>query len=639
MTDLEPLRALIVEDSEDDAQILVRTLSRDGFDVVSRRVETLEDLVDALKAEVWDIVISDYVLPGFDGLRAIASVRQHDPDLPCIVVSGRMGEDIAVEVMRAGANDYLMKDRLGRLGPVVRREIADGRARHERRAMQAAIARERELHAIVLRCIADGVVATDTEGRITLMNRVAETLSGWRLDQARGRHLLEVFPTRHPRSGEAMPDPVPAVVQNGQAPRTFPHEVLTARDGTQRLVAITSSPVRDEASRIIGAVFAYRDVTERRRLEQEGLRAQKLESLGVLAGGIAHDFNNILTGVLGNISLAASVVAENEPIRARLLEAEQALVRARDLTRQLLTFARGGLPVKQTAAIRDLIVDSAQFVLRGSRSQCEFSIPEDLAPVDVDVGQFSQVIQNLVLNADQAMPDGGVIRIRAENVRGPDGRPRSVRVFLADTGVGIPESHLERIFDPYFTTKPGGTGLGLATSYSIVRNHGGTITVESRVGSGSTFCIEIPVAAGHPVQVERPPTTRTSGHGRRVLVMDDEPLVLSVARQILKHLGYEVETASDGAEALRVFQNARESGRPFDVVIVDLTVPGGIGGIETLEALKRVDPAVRVVVSSGYSSDPIMADYARHGFCGVVAKPYTVSELNRAISEAVQQCS
>jgi len=295
--------------------------------------------------------------------------------------------------------------------------------------------------------------------------------------------------------------------------------------------------------------------------------------------------------------------------------------------------------VKQTAAIRDLIVDSAQFVLRGSRSQCEFSIPEDLAPVDVDVGQFSQVIQNLVLNADQAMPDGGVIRIRAENVRGPDGRPRSVRVFLADTGVGIPESHLERIFDPYFTTKPGGTGLGLATSYSIVRNHGGTITVESRVGSGSTFCIEIPVAAGHPVQVERPPTTRTSGHGRRVLVMDDEPLVLSVARQILKHLGYEVETASDGAEALRVFQNARESGRPFDVVIVDLTVPGGIGGIETLEALKRVDPAVRVVVSSGYSSDPIMADYARHGFCGVVAKPYTVSELNRAISEAVQQCS
>lgn len=504
---MEPLRLLLVEDSEDDAIVLCRHLRSEQFDVTLHRVETLDALETALAEGGWDVVLTDYVLPGLDGLEVVRAVRRRDADLPVLVVSGQIGEAMAVATMRTGANDYIMKDSLARLGPAIRREMEDVKVRRERRQVAA-------------------------------------------------------------------------------------------------------------------------------RLEREIQRAQRLESLGLLAGGIAHDFNNILTGVLGNISLCRTLVAPSDPIHERLLEAEKALLRARDLTAQLLTFARGGMPVKKPSDLRDLILESATFVLRGSRSKCEFDLPDDLWPVEVDPGQISRVIENLVLNADQAMPEGGVITIRAQNLLDPGGSLRRVQVSVTDHGVGIPEEHLEHLFDPYFTTKKGGRGLGLATCYSILRHHGGSISVESRVGHGSTFSLVLPATTATP------PRTRDSGDGiprghGRVLVLDDEPLVRSVATQILGHLGYEAVAVADGREAVAHYRQARESGRPFDLVVLDLTVPGGVGGVETLDLLRRLDPEVRAVVSSGYSSDPIMADYPKHGFRGVVAKPYTVGEMGRMLREVL----
>ena len=354
-------------------------------------------------------------------------------------------------------------------------------------------------------------------------------------------------------------------------------EILVARGGNERIVAVTASAIRDPLSRVIGTVFVFKDVTDWIRMERELLRAQKLESIGILAGGIAHDFNNILTGVLGNVSLARALSGPSDSIQDRLVEAEKALVRARDLTMQLLTFARGGMPVKKTASIRELIVDSASFVLRGSRAQCEFQIPDDLWPVEVDPGQICQVIQNLVLNADQAMPGGGTIAVWAANDDDGEGGAGAVRLSVRDQGIGIPEEHLERIFDPYFTTKPGGTGLGLATSYSIVRNHGGTLTVESRQGAGATFHVLLPAAKGAVVPARGVDDVAVGGRGR-VLVMDDETLVRSVVEQILRHLGYEATTVADGAAAVAEYRQALEQGRRFELTLLDLTVPGGMGG-------------------------------------------------------------
>lgn len=506
----------------------------------------------------------------------------------------------------------------------------------QRDASESARLAEAERHEMTLRCIADGVVATDVEGRIIVMNRVAEEMSGWTIQEALGHPLSEVFPLVSPSSKEPLTDMVALVMEHGRLPDDVPRAMLGSRDGSERLLAATAAAIRDRESRVVGTVFAFRDVTEQARLELEAIRAQKLESLGVLAGGIAHDFNNILTGVLGNISLCRTLLTTTDALQEPLTEAEKAVVRARNLTMQLLTFARGGMPVKKIVDIRDLVVESATFVLRGSRSRCEFDLPEDLWPVEVDPSQISQVIHNLVLNADQAMPDGGTITIRARNITAKSGRERAVRISVQDLGVGIPETLIDRVFDPYFTTKPKGIGLGLATSFSIMRHHGGTLTVESRVGVGSTFHITLP-AAETPVSETYHDAVPEILGGGRVLVMDDEVLVRTVAIQILKHLGYEAEAASDGAEAVARYRESIASGRRFDVVVLDLTIPGGIGGVETLRLLREIDPDVLAIVSSGYSSDPIMSEYARHGFRGVVVKPYTVDEFGRVIRGVLAQ--
>ncbi len=384
------------------------------------------------------------------------------------------------------------------------------------------------------------------------------------------------------------------------------------------------------------------DITSKRKLEEEILKIQKLESLGVLAGGIAHDFNNIMTGILGNISLARIHLSPDERAQGVLVEAENACVRARGLTQQLLTFSRGGAPVKKLSEIKGLIKDSCEFALRGSKVRCDFRLPENLWRVEVDEGQIGQVMNNLVMNADQAMPGGGVIEVQTENmtIGSNEGLPlmpgKFLRISVSDQGVGIPAEHLQRIFDPYFTTKQKGSGLGLATSHSILKNHNGLISVRSELGVGTTFDLYLPVSEA--TAVEKYESEQMPVHGRgRVLLMDDDDSIRGLAGEMLALLGYEPVLTRDGREAIEAYHEARKSGRPFDAVVMDLTVPGGMGGKEAIERLREIDPAVKAIVSSGYSNDPVMAEYKSFGFVEVLSKPYTAKEFSQALDGVISQ--
>ncbi len=400
-----------------------------------------------------------------------------------------------------------------------------------------------------------------------------------------------------------------------------------------RLVEGRLVPVADSSSRRVGAVLVLRDITERQRLEEKLQHAAKMESVGILAGGIAHDFNNILTAILSNLTLL-QLDLEGNPEQARVLdEAIKATKRAGDLTLQLLTFSKGGDPVRTAVHLHEVVQEAATFAHRGSGVKSQFDAPCDLWAANVDKAQISQVIQNLVINATQAMPEGGTLRITAKNERLGAGRHSTlaegdyIQISVTDTGAGIPPEHTGKIFDPYFTTKLHGHGLGLATVFSIIRRHQGHIEVSSVVGRGTTFTFWLPaVAAPAPVQ-SRPPIVTAAGTGGKVLFMDDEAPILVMAERLMRRMGFQFEQAAHGAEAIERYRAAMDSGQPFDLVVMDLTIPGGMGGKEAISLLREIDPAVRAIVSSGYSSDLAMADFRKHGFMGMVAKPYDVADL------------
>ncbi len=388
------------------------------------------------------------------------------------------------------------------------------------------------------------------------------------------------------------------------------------------------------------------DLTDRKRAEEELLKARKLESVGILAGGIAHDFNNLLMAIVGNISLAKALSDSPEKINECLYEAEKATNRAQNLTQQLLTFSKGGAPVKESANVVDLVKETAAFSLRGSNVTYDFDFPDNLWQVEVDKGQFSQVIQNLVINADQAMPEGGTIYIKGENIAisYKDEKHDSslqegdyVKLSIKDQGTGIPKDHLQKIFDPYFTTKQKGSGLGLATTYSIIKNHQGDITVESQIGAGTTFTIHLPRSFKESLATQETVQEELLTDQGRILIMDDEKMIRDVAGMMLEHIGYEVDFAEDGYKAIEKYLDALESGNGFNAVIMDLTIPGGMGGKEAIQKLLAIDPQVKAVVSSGYSNDPIMADYKKYGFCGVISKPYVIEDLAVTLQNVIHK--
>jgi PAS domain S-box-containing protein len=497
---------------------------------------------------------------------------------------------------------------------------------------------EKERLAVTLRSIGDGVIATDFAGRVVLMNRVAETLTGWPFEEAAGRLLREMLPLMDRDSRTPQPDPLVAVLAGGRVRELPAQTLLVRRDGSEILIADSVAPIRDSASRIVGAVLVFRDVTERRQVEEQLQNAQKLEALGILAGGIAHDFNNLLTGVFGYIDLAQQRCSDYP--KASLSKALSVLDKARGLTGQLLTFSRAGQPLTRPLSLKELLEKSTSFALSGSNVVCQTRIPDDLWPCQGDERQIDQVVDNLLLNARQAMPEGGTIELAAENVVAPDNvripgeAGRYVRVTIRDHGTGIPPELRSRIFEPFFTTKDKGTGLGLATSFSIIRKHGGHIDVESEPGKGTAFSVYLPASDEPPRSNLDAAIPMTPGKGR-ILVLDDEDYVRDVAREMLERMGYVVDVARDGEEAESAFAKAHASPRPFDLVILDLTIPGGLGGVTVLKRLCVIDPSIRAVASSGYSKDPIMADPRAYGFVAGLAKPYTTINLGEVVSSVL----
>ncbi|MBN2080244.1 MAG: PAS domain S-box protein [Spirochaetes bacterium] len=410
---------------------------------------------------------------------------------------------------------------------------------------------------------------------------------------------------------------------------------------------VNAASLRSEGGAFEGAIVMATDITERKRAEEVILKAQKLESIGVLAGGIAHDFNNMLTGILGNISMAKLAAPRESEILERLSQAEKVCLQARDLTHQLLTFSRGGTPVKRVITITGTLREAAQFVLSGSSSRPEIHIDEGLWPVEADEGQIRQVLSNIIINADQSMPAGGTITIRASNIENRERRAatdgtfmdpgRYIEIAVSDEGVGIPEEHLARIFDPYFTTKQKGSGLGLSVSYSIVRRHGGHILVEPGPETGATFKIYLPVREQAITPAgEELPAGILAGSGR-VLVMDDDETIRTIVRGLLDKLGFRADTAEDSEQTVRLYREARECGKPFDAVILDLTIAGGRGGKETAEDLLALDPRARLIVSSGYSNDPVLSRHREYGFLDVLSKPYRLEDLSHVLASVIRK--
>jgi PAS domain S-box-containing protein len=505
---------------------------------------------------------------------------------------------------------------------------------------------EQELHESdrllrdVLENLPVGVWILDKSGRIKNANREGEKIwagvrhigieqfgeyKAWWLDTGKRIQPEEWAAARAVRKGE---------ITNNEVIE------IEAFDGSRKIITNSATPIRDERGEITAVVVAAQDITESKKAEKELQKAQKLESIGLLAGGIAHDFNNILTAIQGNIELARMLLPPGETAAARLAVAERASMRARGLSQQLLTFARGGAPIKEAIAVPHLVREAVGLALRGSNVRGEYFFSEDLRPVEVDEGQLNQAISNLAINAVEAMPEGGVVTVDAANESlSPETTlgllpGEYVRIDIKDQGVGIPKDVQERIFDLYFTTKERGSGLGLAISFSIVKRHGGTITVDSLPGKGSTFSIFLPASQKRIPKGEEEHREIVAGTGR-ILVMDDEGIVRDVAAEMLQHLGYRVETVRDGAEAITAFRQAIAAGEPFDAVITDLTVPADMGGKETVRHLLEIDPKAKVIVSSGYNNDPVMANYTNYGFKGVIMKPFSLTDLSKTLEEVI----
>jgi|GEM_PF-822081 len=510
----------------------------------------------------------------------------------------------------------------------------------EREAAEQNLEAEKQRLEVTLASIADGVITTDTKSQIVLMNKVASDLTGWPIPAAKNVALDSVLRLLQTDSKVPVSAIAQTVLTSGESLQILHNLVLHNRCNREVPVVCSAAPIKDTAGSIIGAVIVIRDVSERLHWEEEMQKAAKLESVGVLAGGIAHDFNNILTAITGNIALAKMMVLDDPTILSRLTSAEEAALKASSITQQLITFSKGGSPVKRNTDIRAFIRETAEFVLSGTKSRSDITIDPDLPPVIADPNQISQVIGNLVINADQAMPLGGIVTIVADTVTvkqpmvtlPPD---KFVRISISDTGVGIPKANIAKIFDPWFTTKNRGTGLGLASTLSIIQKHGGFIEVESEPGEGTTFSIFLRPAEACPSLSVVSSTPFEPVGQNKILLMDDDDNILIATGELLRMNGFLVKEARDGVEAIDLYRTEFESGHPFDAVIMDLTVPAGMGGQECIAQLMKLYPGVRSIVSSGYSDNPVMSNYRDYGFVDVLPKPYKIEMLIMKLRQVI----
>jgi two-component system, cell cycle sensor histidine kinase and response regulator CckA len=510
-----------------------------------------------------------------------------------------------------------------------------------RKAAEMALRESEDTLRNLMEMMPVGVALVELDGSVAYLNRCFEEHFGYSLAEL--PDLESWYAVAYP--DEAYREEVLTTVRANQAKAQADATSIaankvniTCKDGSIRHIIVN----RQRAGNRTLVIFT--DITARESQQRDYLNSQKLESLGVLAGGIAHDFNNILTGILGNITLAQLFLEREHPSFAPLGYAEKAASRAGELATQLLTFAKGGAPVKKLVAPETLLEEVVSLVLRGANVIGEMRLAEGLHAIEADEGQMSQVFHNIVLNAVQAMPGGGKLIICADNVSLAEGNRQQlptgnyVRVVFADEGHGMPEGLQNKIFDPYFTTKPGGSGLGLASVHSIVRKHGGHVEVRSLVGRGTDFTFYLPSIGASmldPILAE-PVEEDGSKAGGTVLVMDDDELIQILTSRILQHLGYQVTACANGEDAVALYCAAFEGGTPYLAAIMDLTIPGGMGGKEAAQLILATDPAASLIVSSGYSNDEVMADFASYGFYAAIAKPYRVAELTAVLARTAR---
>ncbi|MFZ2198973.1 MAG: PAS domain S-box protein [Thermodesulfovibrionales bacterium] len=508
----------------------------------------------------------------------------------------------------------------------------------ERKLAEVALRQSEEKYKFLVDATHTGYVILDGSGRVIDANQEYVRMTGHEaLDEILGRSVVE-WTAEYDLERNA--EEVKKCAETG-------HVRSLLIDYVSKNGRITPVEINADAMHIDDTVRIYtlcRDISEQRHLEEERLRTQKLESIGTLAGGIAHDFNNLLQGLFGYISLARVTLEQPQKAGAMLQQAEEALHLTVNLTNQLLTFSKGGTPVKRLIRLEPVIENAIKFALSGSHTNSKIDVAADLLPVEADEGQLAQVIQNIVLNASESMAGRGTVIVSIRNTDIPketiSGLPeggRFVSLSIQDSGTGISGENLAKIFDPYFTTKQKGSGLGLATSYSIIRNHGGIIDVQSEPGKGSTFTIYLPASKDAAVADKATAPMTTAAGKRKILVMDDEELVRKVVKDMIESLGHEVECAAAGEAAIKMFRHARESGIPFDVVILDLTVKGGMGGEIAVRKLAEIDPYVFAIASSGYADNPVMAHFQAYGFSAFLNKPYKIGALRDCINKSIKQ--
>ncbi len=639
------LRILHLEDDPNDVELVRAALEADGVDSDVRVVSDRGAFTAALEQDGIDLILSDYALPSFDGLSALKIVRERAPDLPFIIVSGTLGEEAAIDSLRSGATDYVLKHRLARLGPAVRRAVSEAEEPRKRRQVEAALEQERLFLRTLLESLEVGITACDASGRLSLFNRAAREFHGVPLEplppdrwaEYCGLHLPD---GKSPMQTEAIP-----LFRALQGERVRNVEMaIVPRNGPARAVVASGQPITDLNGRKLGAVVAMHDVTERRALEAQLRQAQKMEAVGRLAGGIAHDFNNLLNVITGYGELVLERLEEDDPLRGKVVQIRGAAFRAASLTRQLLAFSRKQVIEPRVLDLGALLAEMEKLLRRLIGEDIEMATlrPEGLGPVRADPGQIEQIIMNLVVNARDALPQGGKLTLETANVdldeayarKHPGARPgRYVMLAVSDNGMGMDVETQTHIFEPFFTTKEQGkgTGLGLATVYGIVKQNDGYIEVESAPGRGATFRIYLPWVDA-PAETARPQEAAVSPHGSEtVLVVEDEAIVRTLIHDVLEGYGYTVLMAGDVDQAEEA---CRRHGGPIHLLMTDVILPKA-NGREVARRVTALRPGLKVLYMSGYTDSAIVQHGVLESGVAFLPKPFALSALATKVREAL----
>ncbi|MBW1868528.1 MAG: response regulator [Deltaproteobacteria bacterium] len=633
----KPIRLLIVEDVEDDALLLVREIRTGGFEPVFKRVDSEKDLAEALKAETWDIIISDYAMPGFTGIDALRIAKKHDPDIPFILISGAIGEDIAVRAMKEGAGDYLMKDNLKRLIPAIERELQDAEIRKARREAVKALEESKNKYRLLVEDLNDVIYRTDQDGIINYISPVIQSLAGYDQSELIGQPFTKII---YKEDLEFLKNRFEELLSGVIKPSEYR---LIQKSGESVWVRSSGKLVYD-GENVVGVRGVLTDISEEKQLQSQLQQSQKMEAIGTLAGGIAHDFNNILMAIIGYCDLAESKLAEDSEAIDNLNQARNAGNRARRLIQQILAFSRMGEQERIALSLTPLIKEALKFLRSTLPTSIEIRdyIEADPGIIEADATQIHQIMMNLCTNAGHAMrEEGGTLHVKLIRVE-VDGQTAlehhelhtgpHVRLTVTDTGCGMDSETLEHVFDPYFTTKEKGegTGLGLSVVHGIVNSHGSTITVESEPGKGTTFHVYFPIIEKEEKPQKEDERPLPTGN-ERILFVDDEQMILDIGKELLGKLGYDVVAEKSSVEALELF---RADPDQFDLVITDMTMPK-MTGDKLAGELMKVRPDIPIILCTGFSPKISEEQAKEIGIKAFAMKPLVRRDMANIVRKAL----